>query len=461
MTKRAIGYIRVSDVGGRAGPGYHTLEIQRASIERVCRARGYELVDVVTEENLSGRSRAVRRLFLDILDRVLDGEAEAVAVWKVSRFSRSWAEAGQDTEALLDADKDLLSEEGFDTTTAGGRLLMRILFSLAEWEHDVLGEHWETIKDKAVRDRGSWLGVPPLGYRSGRGGVLEPSEQASHVVELFKARAAGQPWGDLAERLDAIRPRPGGTRHEAKDARRIIQSRAYLGEARWRGQVNTEAHEPIVSPELWQAANHAASDTPRQQRRERLREFPLTGWLRCSGCGGPMSGSTMVGGDGRKRGNYICSRRHGGCERPVSISATIAEAWALSESERLQARFRVEVVADDGPDAEDLRRRAEVESALHELASVDARRDLGEDWLPMMRRLRAEKAEIETRTAARSTAHPTSREDMNESNRWAQLRDIAPSGALVGPAIGRGRHSRAVDRLSIIDDSEADSVLST
>jgi hypothetical protein len=44
---RAIGYIRVSAVGGRAGPDYHTLDIQRASIGRVCEARGFELTDMV------------------------------------------------------------------------------------------------------------------------------------------------------------------------------------------------------------------------------------------------------------------------------------------------------------------------------------------------------------------------------------------------------------------------------
>lgn len=148
---RAIGYIRVSAVGGRSGPEYHTLDVQRASIERVCASRGYDLVDVYVEENRSGADRT-RPQFREAMQRILDGEADAMAVWKVSRFSRSWAQAAEDTEALLagccsvytgtvllmerslpprrversSAGKDLLSgEEGFDTTTSGGRLLLR------------------------------------------------------------------------------------------------------------------------------------------------------------------------------------------------------------------------------------------------------------------------------------------------------------------------------------------------
>lgn len=66
------------------------------------------------------------------MERTLAGEADAIAVWKVSRFSRNWAEAAAGTELLLENRKDLVSgEEGFDTTTTGGRALLRMLFVLA------------------------------------------------------------------------------------------------------------------------------------------------------------------------------------------------------------------------------------------------------------------------------------------------------------------------------------------
>jgi hypothetical protein len=323
----------------------------------------------------------------------------------------------------------------------------------------VLGEHWETIKDKAVRDRGSWLGVPPLGYSAGDGGRLEPNAQAPAVVELFKARASGETWGDLAARLDVIRPRAGGTRQEPKDVRRIIRSRVYLGETRWRGQVNTTAHEPIISLELWAAANRVTDNRPRTQHRERRRDFPLTGWLRCSGCGGPMSGSTVADPRGTKRGNYICSRRHGGCERPQSISADPAERWALEQAEQIHEGLRVGAIAVEQADPDALRRRGEIEAALHELASVDARRDLGDDWLPMMRRLRAEKEAIEKADPPRPPQDAKSWEDLTDPERLARLRSIAHLGALVGPALGRGRHGRPADRLAIIEDTEGDAVL--
>jgi DNA invertase Pin-like site-specific DNA recombinase len=451
--KRAIGYIRVSSVGGRSGPGYHTLEIQRQSIERTATFQRYDLVDVLTDEDQSGKTRQ-RPMFQEAMRRVLAGEADALIVWKVSRFSRNWREAAEDVEALLEAGKDLLSEEGFDTATAGGRLLLRILFSMANWEHDVLGEHWELIKGKAVRDRGSWLGNAPFGYRAMRGGVLEPDSNAEHVVRLFQARASGALWGDLAIMLNQMRPRGSGTRQEVKDVKRIIQSRVYLGEVRWRDEINPAAHEAIVSPELWDAANRVHDDTPRPQHRERRREFPLTGWLKCS-CGGPMSGSTVTL-HGVPRGNYLCSRRHGGCENPQSISANAAERWALKEAAIAHRALRARQITEDGTLARDLERRGEIDAALHDLASVRMRKELGEDWLPMMRRLRAEKAEIDkiasTRPSVSMGIEPW--DDLPIERKWAELRRIAPLGALVSPVVARMRPDL---RLAfIVEDLDAD-----
>jgi DNA invertase Pin-like site-specific DNA recombinase len=67
-------------------------------------------------------------------------------------------------------DKDLLSgEEGFDTSTGGGRMMPRLLFSMAEWEREVPNESWDAVKTKVVRERRTTLGHAGLGYVSGPG----------------------------------------------------------------------------------------------------------------------------------------------------------------------------------------------------------------------------------------------------------------------------------------------------
>lgn len=458
--RRAVGYVRVSSVGGRSGPGYHTLDIQRASIQRTAAFRQYEIVDVLVDEDETGKSRD-RPQFKVAMERVLAGDADAIVVWKVSRFSRNWAEAAADVERLLENGKDLLSEEGFDTATAGGRLLLRILFSLANWEHDVLGEHWEVIKAKAVRDRGSHLGKPPLGYRKiiGGGGKLEPDpETAPMVVSLFDARAAGASWAQLADRLDELRPRPQG-RRDRKDVERIITNRVYLGETRWRDEVNETAHDPLVTVDVWERANAAAAnDAPRRAPRSKRREFPLTNWLRCGSCGGPMSGSVEQH-RGQPYALYKCGRRRGGCAKPQNINCAVCEEWALTQAAEMHAKRRFAATETDGRLARLLAERDEIEKALHELGSIEARRDLGEDWLPMIRQLRTQKTDVAKQIpaaarAAGATARQEDWDDLTAAEQWQALRDMAPLGAVVGDRVWP-----PVDRLAfIVNDGEANTV---
>jgi DNA invertase Pin-like site-specific DNA recombinase len=458
VEKRAIGYMRVSSVGGRSGPEYHTLDIQRASIERTARSNGYELVDVLTDEDQSGRSRN-RPQFGIAMDRILAGDADAIIVWKVSRFSRNWREAAEDVELLLGHDKDLLSEEGFDTASTGGRLLLRILFVLANWEHEVLGEHWEVIKAKAVRDRGSHLGASPTGYRAGEGGVLSPdTETANLVVSMFEARAAGTPWRELADMMARRKPRP--SRYTRQDVERIITNRVYLGETRWRAQVRTDAHVPLVSESLWRRANDAAAlEASPQRRGPRSREFPLTGWLRCSGCGATMGGSVLKRARNRTYSIYLCNRA--ACENRQSISAPAAEQWSMAQAEALYATLAlVPVEESDEQIASALAAVGDVAVALHELASVQARRALGDDWLPMMGRLRQEKgaAEDMVRDLRRKHQVPSSSvrwKDLTAEDCWAALRNMAPLGALVAPVVG---YRNPPGRLSFIVDDELDAV---
>ena len=93
MTKTtAIGYVRVSRVGGRGGDSFLSPELQRQSIERVCQREGLTLVDVLEELDKSGGD-ANRPLWNQAIERVERGEVGALVVWNLDRFSRSVIDA--------------------------------------------------------------------------------------------------------------------------------------------------------------------------------------------------------------------------------------------------------------------------------------------------------------------------------------------------------------------------------
>ena len=100
MGGKAIGYIRVSRVGGARAivpePG-----LQRASIERSANARGLALVDVW--KSLTRAAATHRPLWNSCIQRIESGEADALCVWNLDRFSRSIIDGFRAIQRIEDA----------------------------------------------------------------------------------------------------------------------------------------------------------------------------------------------------------------------------------------------------------------------------------------------------------------------------------------------------------------------
>src|SRR6476620_633495 len=98
---RAVAYIRVSDEGGR-GEDLMSPQIQLAAIRAYCQRRGYELVRVLEDIDLTGRFWK-RRQVETAIAMIEAREAEVVCVWKISRVARNrldWAIAVDRVERI-------------------------------------------------------------------------------------------------------------------------------------------------------------------------------------------------------------------------------------------------------------------------------------------------------------------------------------------------------------------------
>jgi len=82
-TKRAaVGYVRVSRVGGRGGDSFLSPDLQRQEIARAAAREGPEVAEVIEELDASGGDSKWA------LEMVECGEAAAVVVYNISRASR-------------------------------------------------------------------------------------------------------------------------------------------------------------------------------------------------------------------------------------------------------------------------------------------------------------------------------------------------------------------------------------
>src|SRR5689334_23230232 len=89
---RAIAYVRVSRVAGRDGDSFISPTLQRESIEGLAAREGFEVVEWLEELDASGGD-AARPLWNRAIEAVERGDADGIAVWNLSRFSRSVRDA--------------------------------------------------------------------------------------------------------------------------------------------------------------------------------------------------------------------------------------------------------------------------------------------------------------------------------------------------------------------------------
>lgn len=191
--KRAAIYARVS-TGGQ------TTALQLDECERFCHARGWALVTTL-EDQVSGMRE--RRPGLDeLLSLARRRRIDVIVVWKRDRLFRSLRHLVNTSEELADLGVDFVSvTEEIDTTTSQGRLMLRMLASLAEFERDLLIERTKAGMAAAAR-RGAKIGRPKVVVDLDQ--VRELRREGHSIREVAQRMKIG--YGTLHRALSAAAP---------------------------------------------------------------------------------------------------------------------------------------------------------------------------------------------------------------------------------------------------------------
>jgi site-specific DNA recombinase len=198
---KAIGYIRVSPEE-QAQHGV-SLNAQRARIAAYALLYGLELVEVIEDAGISGKSldRPGLKRALDLLKA---GKAEALVVAKLDRLTRSVVDLGKLIESTFAAGKAALLSvsEQIDTRSAAGRFMLNVLGSVAQWERETIGERTSSALQH-MKARGLRVGAVPYGHAlAADGRTLAPLPAEQVVIGLAKElRAAGLSLRAIAARL--------------------------------------------------------------------------------------------------------------------------------------------------------------------------------------------------------------------------------------------------------------------
>jgi DNA invertase Pin-like site-specific DNA recombinase len=197
---KALGYVRRSK---ESGTRTVSLEDQRARIDAYCTERGWELVDVLADDGVSGG----RRERLDRLaERVRVTGARAIVVYHLDRFAR-------DLAATLDylrrfarrgVELHVVGRGRIEADTASGFIVTAVEGLAAEHYRRVISEK---TRDALARLRANGRRVSgrlPFGYQlAGDGITLEPEPEEQAALALIRTLAPGRSLRGLASDLAA------------------------------------------------------------------------------------------------------------------------------------------------------------------------------------------------------------------------------------------------------------------
>ena len=177
--KKAVGYIRVS-TEEQAKEGI-SLDNQAASITAYCKAKEWDLTEIITDEGLSAKDlkrEGVQKLIAMVKAKKFD----MLIVYRLDRLTRSIRDLGYLTQDLFDKNDVAFSSirESFDTSTAAGRLMLNLIGCIAQWERETIAERTrDGLRYKKARlER---YGPVPFGFELD-GKNLQPNKDELAVV---------------------------------------------------------------------------------------------------------------------------------------------------------------------------------------------------------------------------------------------------------------------------------------
>jgi len=182
---KVIGYVRVS-TERQADQGM-SLEVQRTRIEQYCALYDMELVDIVVDAGLSATKMVTRPGLTSIRERVKRKEVQGIVVAKLDRLTRRL----KDLSILLDefeAKKVKLCSvaEQLDTLSPGGRLVINMLMTVAQWESEVVSARTKDVLAHK-KTQGKLCRFAPYGQHSVDGVHLVAHEGEQATIARAKA----------------------------------------------------------------------------------------------------------------------------------------------------------------------------------------------------------------------------------------------------------------------------------
>lgn len=333
-----IAYLRDS-----GGPNQEeSIGQQERVIMDYCQKYGLVLMRIYSE-TASGRNAKNRKKFLEMYQNVMiskgDLRPHGLLLWSYSRFSRNVVQFNRYLYTLLDNGLIVHSlTEQIPDGLSGQMVLSITAYTHAKFSED-LGKNIKRGINDMVKAGYNNGGQPPKGYiavrdhkgvrrngqeRTGLKWELDP-EISPLVLLAWQLRAQGKSYGEITKAT-------GGRVYTSKPSwASHFKNKSYLGIGKAGDLEIPNHHDPIITPELWEAVRMVEKETRKKYHYKRTRNPSLlSGISFCLHCG-----SSMVLHTEKNYRSYACGKRErqrGGykdCTQARRVNARKVESLVL------------------------------------------------------------------------------------------------------------------------------------
>ena len=118
-----------------------TTENQRLELKSYCDRMNYEIVKIYEDEVSGAKSREKRPAYNELCQDAFLKKFDAIIGWDVSRFGRSMKEFVSFLSDMDDKGIGVIAvKNGLDTVSSYGRMMMKLIGVLEEWNREMLIE---------------------------------------------------------------------------------------------------------------------------------------------------------------------------------------------------------------------------------------------------------------------------------------------------------------------------------
>jgi len=366
---KAALYVRVST---KYQVDKDSLPFQRKKLKEYCKMLDIHKYEIFEDDGYSAKNTE-RPRFQEMMNHIRGGEFTHLIVWKVDRISRNLLDFSTMYKELKDHRVTFISmNEQFDTSTAIGEAMLKIILIFAELERNMTSERVTGIMlDRA--ENGLWNGsLPPLGYKTDpEKQILIPEpdekEKVKMIFDLYEKLHSCRKVARFLQK-SGIKPKYH-TEWLPEYIRRTLRNEVYIGtyiynrrefhgperpKSEWIVKENN--HPAIISPEQFSHCNEIMDKNTSSRDVSQIRQtrhiHVFGGKVSCNLCGGNMNAAKDKQRDnGLHPSIYRCGRRarQMDCENKRMISDLSLGPFVFNYAANL-ARLQKDFKGIDSPE---------------------------------------------------------------------------------------------------------------